>query len=182
MVRIHPDGLARCGWLNDDPLYIKYHDEEWGKPLQGDNPMFERLSLEGFQAGLSWLTILKRREGFRLAFKNFEIGEVAKLKERDIERLVLDESIIRHRGKIEAVISNAKLAQKLPQGLESLVKGFAPVEDRRGLTLSPESIALSKHLRKLGFAFVGPTTMHALMQATGIISDHEPGCQLAPDR
>ena len=180
MVRIHPDGLARCGWLNDDPLYVKYHDEEWGQPIQGDDAMFERLSLEGFQAGLSWLTILKRREGFRRAFKNFEIREVAKFSDHDIERLVLDESIIRHRGKISAVVSNARLALELPQGLENLVKDFAPAEDRRGLTVCPESFALSKQLRKLGFAFVGPTTMHALMQAIGIVSDHELGCHKTP--
>jgi DNA-3-methyladenine glycosylase I len=176
MARVHADGLARCGWLNDDELYVTYHDEEWGTPLSGDNAMFERLSLEGFQAGLSWLTILKRREGFRAAFAGFEIAKVAGFGASDVERLVLDEGIIRHRGKIEATIQNARIALEFANGLEHFVLGFSPTEDRRGLTKSPESEALSKALRKLGFNFVGPTTMHALMQATGMIADHEKDC------
>jgi len=176
MARVHEDGLARCGWLNDDPLYIAYHDHEWGTPLLGDDAMFERLSLEGFQAGLSWLTILKRRDGFREAFRGFEMTKVAAMTGADVERLLQFEGIIRHRGKIESTIKNARLALELPEGLERLVLSFAPTEDRRGLTLSPESTALSKALRKLGFGFVGPTTMHALMQATGMIRDHDQGC------
>jgi DNA-3-methyladenine glycosylase I len=178
-VRIHDDGLARCSWLNDDPLYVRYHDEEWGNPIAGDDAMFERLSLEGFQAGLSWLTILKRREGFRSAFAGFEIHQVARFTERDVERLLQNEGIIRHRGKIESTINNARLALELPGGLEAFVLEHGPVVDRRGLTQSPESLALSKSLRKLGFGFVGPTTMHALMQATGMISDHDGECFLS---
>lgn len=175
-VRIHSDGRARCGWLNDDPLYVKYHDDEWGNPITGDDAMFERLSLEGFQAGLSWLTILKRREGFREAFAGFEIAEVANFGLAEIESLVTNEAIIRHRGKIESTIKNARLSLELPGGLENLVLSHTPEGDRRGLTQSPESVALSKSLRKLGFGFVGPTTMHALMQATGMIRDHDDGC------
>lgn len=178
-VRVHEDGLARCGWLNDDPLYVSYHDTEWGNPLAGDNAMFERLSLEGFQAGLSWLTILKRREGFRSAFAGFEMAKVAEFGAADVARLLVDEGIIRHRGKIEATVNNARIALELEGGLEHFVLGFKPTEDRRGLTKSSESEALSKALRKLGFNFVGPTTMHALMQATGMINDHDAGCHKA---
>ena len=177
-VRVHADGLARCGWLNDDELYVSYHDNEWGTPLAGDQAMFERLSLEGFQAGLSWLTILKRREGFREAFHGFDLDRVSAMTEADVERLLAFEGIIRHRGKIEATIRNARLALELDGGLERFILDFKPADDRRGLTQSPESAALSKALRKLGFAFVGPTTMHALMKATGIIADHSPGCYL----
>ncbi|MEY4390386.1 MAG: hypothetical protein RLZZ400_129 [Actinomycetota bacterium] len=178
MARTHKDGLSRCSWLNDDDLYIRYHDEEWGRPISGDDAMFERLSLEGFQAGLSWLTILKRRENFRRAFAGFVIEEVARFSERDVNRLLLDDGIIRHRGKIEAVIKNARLSLDVAGGLEAFVLGFEPSEDRRGLTQSPESTELSKALRKLGFGFVGPTTMHALMQATGMVSDHDEDCFL----
>lgn len=177
--RVHADGLARCSWLNDDDLYVSYHDNEWGKPLAGDQAMFERLSLEGFQAGLSWLTILKRREGFREAFYDFDLKRVSAMNQADVERLLAFEGIIRHRGKIEATIRNAGLALELEGGLERFILEYTPTDDRRGLTQSPESAALSKALRKLGFAFVGPTTMHALMQATGMIDDHSPGCYLA---
>ena len=177
--RVHADGLARCSWLNDDDLYVSYHDNEWGKPLAGDQAMFERLSLEGFQAGLSWLTILKRREGFREAFYDFDLKRVSAMNQADVERLLAFEGIIRHRGKIEATIRNAGLALELEGGLERFILEFKPTDDRRGLTQSPESAALSKALRKLGFGFVGPTTMHALMQATGMIDDHSPGCYLA---
>jgi DNA-3-methyladenine glycosylase I len=168
--------MQRCGWVTSDEIYIDYHDTEWGSPISGDNAMFERMSLEGFQAGLSWLTILKRREGFRAAFHGFEIPEVAKMTHEDVERLLQDEGIIRHRGKIEAVINNAKIAQVLAGGIEAFVRGFTPTEDRRNLTKSPESEAMSKALRKLGFNFVGPTTMHALMQAIGMIEDHSEDC------
>ena len=176
MARLHADGLTRCSWLNDDPIYIDYHDHEWGTALTGDDAMFERLSLEGFQAGLSWLTILKRREGFREAFARFEISKVATFDSSDVDRLVQNEAIIRHRGKIESTIRNARLASELPRGLERFVLSFTPTESRRGLTQSTESQALSKALRKIGFGFVGPTTMHALMQATGMIEDHDPEC------
>ena len=176
MARVHADGLARCSWLNDDELYVDYHDNEWGTPLSGDDAMFERLSLEGFQAGLSWLTILKRREGFREAFYGFNIERVAQMTPADVDRLLQYDGIIRHRGKIESTIKNANLALNLDGGLEAFVLNFAPSVDRRGLTISEESTALSKALRKLGFGFVGPTTMHALMQATGMVADHDPGC------
>jgi DNA-3-methyladenine glycosylase I len=168
--------MQRCSWLNNDELYIEYHDTEWGNPIAGDNAMFERLSLEGFQAGLSWLTILKRREGFRRAFHNFDIVKVSKMTTQDVEHLLTDEGIIRHRGKIEAVINNAQRALELDEGMEAFVRSFTPTEDRRNLTKSPESEAMSKALRKLGFNFVGPTTMHALMQAIGMIEDHTEGC------
>ena len=176
MARVHSDGVARCGWLNDDPLYIDYHDNEWGTPLSGDDAMFERLSLEGFQAGLSWLTILKRREGFREAFHGFKLERVASMTPKDVDRLLGFEGIIRHRGKIESTIKNAGLALSLPDGLEKFVLDFTPDVNRRGLSRSPESEAMSKALRKLGFGFVGPTTMHALMQATGMIADHDAEC------
>lgn len=168
--------MQRCSWVNSDEIYIDYHDTEWGTPIAGDNAMFERMSLEGFQAGLSWLTILKRREGFRKAFHGFEITKVARMTTEDVERLLQDEGIIRHRGKIEAVINNANRALELADGLEAFVRSFTPTEDRRNLTKSPESEALSKALRKSGFNFVGPTTMHALFQAIGIVEDHSPEC------
>ena len=168
--------MQRCDWVTSDEIYIDYHDTEWGSPISGDNAMFERLSLEGFQAGLSWLTILKRREGFRAAFNGFEIPKVANMTEKDVERLLQDGGIIRHRGKIEAVINNAKIAQELAGGIEAFVRSFTPTEDRKNLTKSPESEAMSKALRKLGFNFVGPTTMHALMQAIGMVEDHSEDC------
>ena len=168
--------MERCSWVTSDQIYIDYHDTEWGSPISGDNAMFERMSLEGFQAGLSWLTILKRREGFRKAFHGFEITKVANMTLEDVERLLQDEGIIRHRGKIEAVINNARIARDLDGGLEAFVRSFTPSEDRRNLTMSPESEAMSKALRKLGFNFVGPTTMHALMQAIGMVEDHSENC------
>ena len=168
--------MERCSWVTSDQIYIDYHDTEWGSPIAGDNAMFERMSLEGFQAGLSWLTILKRREGFRKAFHGFEITKVAKMTDKDVERLLQDEGIIRHRGKIEAVINNANRALELEEGLEAFVRSFNPTEDRSNLTKSPESEAMSKALRKLGFNFVGPTTMHALMQAIGMVDDHSENC------
>ncbi len=168
--------MQRCSWVTNDQIYIDYHDTEWGSPISGDNAMFERISLEGFQAGLSWLTILKRREAFRAAFHNFEIAKVAKMTPEDVERLLQNQGIIRHRGKIEAVINNATRALELEAGLEDFVRSFTPTEDRRNLTKSPESEAMSKALRKLGFNFVGPTTMHALMQAIGMIQDHSDNC------
>ena len=169
--------MQRCSWLTADPIYIDYHDTEWGKPIKGEDALFERISLEGFQAGLSWLTILKRREGFREAFLGFTIDKVAKLSEQDVERLLTDEGIIRHRGKIQAVINNARMIKEQNISLEKLIQKHAPTEDRRNLTVSPESTALSKELRGLGFNFVGPTTMHAMMQAIGIIDDHEDSCE-----
>jgi DNA-3-methyladenine glycosylase I len=181
------DGLVRCSWLNDDELYREYHDTEWGVAVTGDQQMFERISLEGFQAGLSWLTILKRREGFRKAFKNFELSKVARMGQTDVERLMADEGIIRNRAKIESTIGNAKLIlelQKSGQSISEIVWSYAPPTGKRKrsaaqfewLATTDESIALSKELRKLGFGFVGPTTMHALMQAAGLVNDHAPGC------
>jgi DNA-3-methyladenine glycosylase I len=169
--------MQRCAWVTADPIYIEYHDTEWGKSVTGEDALFERISLEGFQAGLSWLTILKRREGFREAFLGFEIDRVSKMTEKDVERLLLDEGIIRHRGKIQAVINNARILKEQNLSLEELLGKHSPTEDRTGLTLSPESTALSKELRKLGFNFVGPTTMHAMMQAIGIINDHDLTCE-----
>ena len=169
--------MQRCAWVTSDPIYIDYHDTEWGKPITGEDALFERISLEGFQAGLSWLTILKRREGFREAFLGFEINRVANLTESDLERLLLNEGIIRHRGKIQAVINNARVIKDNNLSLEELIRKHTPLEDRRNLTVSPESTALSKELRKLGFNFVGPTTMHAMMQAIGVIQDHEDFCE-----
>ena len=168
--------MQRCSWVTSDEIYIEYHDTEWGSPISGDDAMFERMSLEGFQAGLSWLTILKRREGFREAFHGFEIAKVAKMTNQDVERLLQNDGIIRHRGKIEAVINNAKIAKELEGGIEAFVRSFTPTEDRRDLTKSPESEAMSKALRKLGFNFVGPTTIHALMQAIGMVEDHSENC------
>lgn len=181
------DGLTRCSWPGKDDLYRDYHDTEWGVPVVGDQEIFERISLEGFQAGLSWITILKRREGFRKAFKNFDLRKVARMTEADVESLMLDDSIIRNRAKIESTIRNAKLILELQRNGESIsdiVWQFAPPASKRKrsaanfawLATTPESEALSKHLRKLGFGFVGPTTMYALMQATGMVNDHAPGC------
>jgi DNA-3-methyladenine glycosylase I len=169
--------MQRCAWVTADPMYIEYHDTEWGKPVTGEDALFERISLEGFQAGLSWLTILKRREGFREAFLNFKIADVAKITEQDVERLLTNEGIIRHRGKIQAVINNARVILDKEVSLEELISMHSPSEDRRNLTVSPESTALSNELRKLGFNFVGPTTMHAMMQAIGVIPDHETNCE-----
>ena len=169
--------MQRCTWVTREQIYIDYHDTEWGTPISGEDALFERISLEGFQAGLSWLTILKRREGFRQAFKEFNISKVAAMTETDVERLLQFEGIIRHRGKIEAVINNARVIIEKELFLEQLIAKHSPTEDRTGLTVSPESTALSKELRKLGFNFVGPTTMHAMMQAIGVINDHDPACE-----
>lgn len=176
------DGLARCSWLNDDLLYREYHDTEWGVEVRGDQAIFERLTLEGFQAGLSWLTILKRREGFREAFHGFELQRVAKMQDSDVDRLMLDARIIRNRAKILSTIKNANLILEMQSSGESisdLVWSFKPVETRGAfewLATSTESTALSKELRKRGFGFVGPTTMYAMMQAIGMVQDHAPGC------
>jgi DNA-3-methyladenine glycosylase I len=183
-VRVFDDGLARCSWLSNDPVYIDYHDREWGVEVRGDREMFERITLEGFQAGLSWLSILKRREGFRAAFQNFEPEVVSRLTANDVERLMLDVGIIRNRAKILSTIQNAKIVlemQSRGESISDLVWSFRPEPSLREgefswLAISPESQALSKELRLRGFGFVGPTTMHALMQATGMIHDHAPGC------
>ena len=180
----YEDGLTRCSWPGKDEIYIHYHDTEWGVPLSGDDAMFEAVALEGFQAGLSWITILRRRESFRKAFKNFEIAKVARMGEKDVERLLANEDIIRNRAKIAATISNAKLALELDDSLSEIIWSHAPkvrtkrvsAEKFEFVASTPESEALSKHLRKLGFSFVGPTTMYALMQSIGMVNDHAPGC------
>jgi DNA-3-methyladenine glycosylase I len=181
------DGRSRCGWIGADPEYRRYHDEEWGTPLHGDRPLFEKISLEGFQAGLSWITILRRRPGFREAFDGFDVDTVAAYTEADVERLMLDERIIRNRAKVLATIGNARITADLtrddPGALDAFVWGFAPTtSSARPRTwadvpaLTPASEALSKALRKLGFRFVGATTMYALMQSAGMVDDHLEGC------
>ena len=177
------DGLERCSWLNNDPTYIDYHDQEWGVEVRGDREIYERITLEGFQAGLSWISILKRREGFRSAFRNFELESVAAMTQTDVERLMLDVGIIRNRAKILSTIQNAKLVLEMQargESVSDLVWSFQPEvrqrEDFSWLATSPESAALSKELRLRGFGFVGPTTMYAMMQAIGMVKDHAPGC------
>ncbi len=178
----YPDGLTRCNWPKQDQVYIDYHDSEWGVKLVGENELFEKLSLEAFQAGLSWITILKRRQGFRKAFHNFNIRKVAKMTDKDIERLMQDEGIIRNRAKIRSTISNARLVLELDQPLTPLIWSHAPKLAKTPASkfefkaTTPESIALSKTLRGLGFSFVGPTTMYAMMQSIGMVNDHAPGC------
>jgi DNA-3-methyladenine glycosylase I len=177
------DGKRRCSWAASTPDYARYHDEEWGRPVTDDRGLYERMVLEGFQSGLSWLTILRKRENFRAAFSNFEIERVAAFGERDVERLLADAGIVRHRGKIEAAIANARAAAALDTPLSELIWSFAPPLGRRApKTLAdvpattPESTALSKELKKHGFRFVGPTTAYALMQACGLVNDHVAGC------
>jgi DNA-3-methyladenine glycosylase I len=183
-VKKYEDGLTRCSWPAKDDLYIDYHDTEWGVALSGDDAMFERVALEGFQAGLSWITILRRRENFRKAFKNFEIAQVARMSDKDVEKLMANEGIIRNRAKISSTISNAKLTLKLEDSLSDIIWSHAPkirtkkvsAEKFEFPATTPESEALSKTLRKLGYSFVGPTTMYALMQSIGMVNDHAPGC------
>jgi DNA-3-methyladenine glycosylase I len=181
------DGRARCAWAGHDPEYQRYHDEEWGTPLHGDRALFEKLSLEGFQAGVSWITILRRRPTFRLAFADFDIDAVAAFDERDIERLMADPGIIRNRLKIDATISNARVTQQLvgghPGALDELIWTFAPEPRSQAIAsladlpaVTPESTALSKALKKLGYRFVGPTTMYAMMQSGGLVDDHVAAC------
>lgn len=181
------DGRSRCGWIGGDPEYRRYHDEEWGTPLHGDQRVFEKISLEGFQAGLSWITILRRRPGFRDAFDGFDVDTVAAYTDDDVERLMLDERIIRNRAKVLATIGNARITAELvrddPGALDALVWGFAPTASRPRPrawgdvpAVTPESEALSKALKKRGFRFVGATTMYALMQSAGIVDDHLDGC------
>lgn len=185
-LRVGADGLARCAWVGTDAEYARYHDEEWGVPLHGDRPLFEKLSLEGFQAGLSWITILRRRPTFRAAFAGFEIDAVAAFDAADVERLMADTGIIHNRAKIEATISNAKIVAELtasdPGALDRLIWSFAPESSPRRSALdevpatTPESVAASRALKKLGLRFVGPTTLYALMQSAGLVDDHVDGC------
>lgn len=178
-----PDGRARCAWVGDDAEYRRYHDEEWGTPLRGDRALFEKMALEGFQAGLSWITILRKRPRFREVFAGFDVAAVAEFDENDIERLMTDAGIIRNRAKIEATIGNARIVREMAEGeLDSLMWSFAPEPRTRPATLldvpavTAESTAMSKELRRRGFRFVGPTTMYALMQSTGMVDDHVVGC------
>src|ERR687896_435690 len=175
------DGRPRCPWATSAPEYVAYHDEEWGRPVRDDDGLYERLCLEAFQSGLSWLTILRKREGFRRAFAGFSIEAVARFGERDVERLMRDAGIVRNRAKIEAAIANARAAAAIDD-LGALIWSFAP--DGRPAprsfadvpAVTPESTALAKELKRRGFRFVGPTTAYALMQACGLVNDHLVGC------
>jgi DNA-3-methyladenine glycosylase I len=184
---VGPDGKARCRWGAGSPEYVVYHDTEWGVPLRGDDAMFERLSLEAFQSGLSWLTILRKRPAFRAAFAGFAIERVARFGPADVTRLLGDAGIVRNRAKIEAVLANARVAADLPEGLSALVWSFAPPARPRPTAfaevpaVTPGSTAMAKALKRRGFRFVGATTAYALMQATGMVDDHLAGCH-APVR
>jgi DNA-3-methyladenine glycosylase I len=173
-----PDGLLRCPWALGSTEYLAYHDEEWGRPVRDDNGMFERLSLEAFQSGLSWLTILRKREGFRSAFAGFDIAAVAKYGSDDVTRLLGDARIVRNPAKIEAVIGNARAALGVPGGVAALVWSYAGGQDRAPVTLAdipsstPRSTALAKELKRLGFRFTGPVTVYATLQACGVTDDH----------
>ncbi len=177
-----PDRV-RCGWATSAPEYVRYHDEEWGTPLHGDDALFERLCLEAFQSGLSWITILRKRPAFRAAFAGFAIDAVAQFTADDEARLMADAGIVRNRAKIAAAVRNARAAQQVPEGLSDLLWSFAPTAPRpRPATpadvpaTTPESTAMARELKRRGFAFVGPTTAHALMQATGMVDDHVATC------
>ncbi len=178
-----PDGQPRCRWCASAPEFLPYHDREWGFPVSDDQRLFEKLSLEAFQSGLSWRTILAKRENFRAAFKGFDVHRVARFTERDVERLLADPGIVRHRGKIEAVIHNARCAQEMVTTEGSLAAYFWRHEPAPGELAPPQtastsatSIALSKDLKKRGWKFVGPTTVYAFLQAMGLINDHAEGC------
>lgn len=188
-VVVGDDGLPRCPWGVAPVEYRAYHDEEWGRPVRGDDALFERLCLEAFQSGLSWLTILRRREGFRAAFAGFEIVRVAAFGEADVGRLLGDARIVRNRRKIEAAIHNARVAAGWGAGeLTELIWSHAPGEGAHIVprrtgdvpTTTPESVALAKALKERGFRFVGPTTAYALMQACGLVNDHLAGCHARP--
>ncbi len=181
------DGMARCWWADSAPEYRAYHDGEWGFPVADDVRLFEKLSLEGFQAGLSWLTILRKREAFRNAFAGFDFEQIARFDDRDVARLLADPGIVRHRGKIEAVINNASRAVELARSESSIARyvwRFEPAPrtgrlDRAALTelaSTAESNALAKDLKRRGWRFVGPTTVYAFMQAMGLVNDHLDGC------
>jgi DNA-3-methyladenine glycosylase I len=183
------DGKARCFWCTGTPDYLAYHDDEWGLPVTDDRTLFEKLCLEGFQSGLSWLTILRKREGFRRAFADFDVAKVARFTPVRVEKLLRDASIVRHRGKIESVIINAKRARELAGEFGSLAAfawrfEAAPASRPKSmtraalmeLTMSPESKAMSKELKRRGWSFVGPTTVYAFMQAMGLVNDHIEGC------
>jgi DNA-3-methyladenine glycosylase I len=181
--------MNRCWWCGTDPLYVRYHDEEWGTPVTDDHRLFEKICLEGFQSGLSWLTILRKRDNFREAFAGFDFDRVARFNGRDVNRLLRNDGIVRHRGKIESTINNAKRARELHDEFGSLAAYFWRWEPNpaarpkrvtrdalMGMSTTPESIALSKDLKKRGWTFVGPTTVYAFMQAMGLVNDHVEGC------
>ena len=177
------DGVPRCPWGIGTADYTAYHDEEWGRPLHGDAELFERVSLEAFQSGLSWLTILRKRPAFRAAFAGFDPATVAGFGESDVERLMADAGIVRNRAKVLATLANARALVDLDGGLDALLWSFAPTGDRPAPetmadvpAITPESTAMAKALKRNGFRFVGPTTAYALMQATGMVNDHLAGC------
>jgi DNA-3-methyladenine glycosylase I len=187
----YPDGALRCWWPGDDPEYCRYHDEEWGWPMRDDQRLFEKICLEGFQAGLSWLTILRKREHFRKAFRGFDYEAVARFNRRSVDRLLGNAGIVRHRGKIESTLNNARRAIELADEFGSLSEYFWSWEPRpevrpkrvtRGalleMTTTPESLALAKDLKQRGWTFVGPTTVYAFMQAMGLVNDHIEGCSV----
>ena len=180
------DGVHRCWWCGDDPQYIQYHDREWGMPVNDDQRLFEKICLEGFQSGLSWITVLRKREAFRKAFSNFEIEKVARFTQKKVERLVTNAAIIRHRGKIESTINNAQKAIELIETQGSLAEFFWQFEPKKHPTIktkadipakTDESTAMSKSLKKMGWSFVGPTTAYAFVQSMGIVNDHVQGCK-----
>jgi DNA-3-methyladenine glycosylase I len=177
---IGADGRPRCFWGGSTPEYAAYHDDEWGKPVRGDDALFERLTLEAFQSGLSWITILRKRPAFRAAFADFSIAKVAEFTEADAARLMADPGIVRNRMKVDAALRNARVAVELD--LTELLWSFAPAKRARPKTradvpaVTPESTAMAKALKKRGFTFVGPTTAYALMQATGMVDDHLTDC------
>jgi len=187
-VTVGQDGRARCWWGTSAPEYIEYHDQEWGRPLHGNDALYERLCLEAFQSGLSWLTILRKRPSFRRAFDGFVIERVATFGNDDVDRLLADASIVRNRAKIEASINNARVAADLDVGLDELLWSFAPDAGRKRPSamgdlpaVTDESKAMAKDLKRRGFKFVGPTTAYALMQATGMVDDHVVSCWRAED-
>ena len=179
-----PDGRPRCPWCLATPEYLSYHDTEWGFPVADDRRLFEKLCLEGFQSGLSWRTILAKRENFRTAFHNFDIDKIARFTQKNVERLLQDAGIVRHRGKIESVINNAARAQELIKqegSLATYIWRHEPPKTERAqqiISTSAESIALSKDLKKRGWSFVGPTTLYAFMQSMGLVNDHAEGCAI----
>ena len=183
MTVVGPDGLRRCGWATSAPEYVEYHDNEWGKEIRTDVGLFERMTLEGFQSGLSWITILRKRENFRAAFAQFDPESIAKYDDADFDRLMADPGIVRNRLKINATISNARALLDLDDGgFTELLWSFRPAKHKAPTTMAdvpattPESVAMSKALKKQGFVFIGPTTAYALMQAAGIVNDHLKTC------
>ena len=193
-VRTGADGVTRCWWCLGDALYESYHDEEWGRPVRDDHILFEKICLEGFQSGLSWLTILRKRENFRKAFKSFDLASVARFNSRSVERLLQDAGIVRHRGKIESTINNARRCIELVDEFGSVASyawSYEPDGSSRParldwptlatITTSPEAIAMSKDLKRRGWSFVGPTTVYAFMEAVGLVNDHVISCELRED-